>query len=93
MKSLLRVLGYLKPYKKAVSLTLVFATLTTLLDLIPPWIIKIIIDRLIEDNGTPMIPAYPTDSSHIARQPTKMNWQNRFRLGMSYQRLFHCLGV
>ena len=55
MKSLLRVLNYLKPYKKAVTLTLVFAILTTLLDLIPPWIIKIIIDRLIEDNGTPMI--------------------------------------
>ncbi|SVD04944.1 uncharacterized protein METZ01_LOCUS357798, partial [marine metagenome] len=40
MKSLLRVLYYLKPYKKAVALTLVFAILTTLLDLIPPWVIK-----------------------------------------------------
>ena len=55
MKSLLRVLGYLKPYKKAVSLTLGFATLTTLLDLIPPWIIKVIIDQLIDDSGTSMI--------------------------------------
>ena len=55
MKSLLRVLGYLKPYKKAVSLTLGFATVTTLLDLIPPWIIKVIIDQLIDDSGTFMI--------------------------------------
>lgn len=55
MKSLLRVLSYLQPYKKAVSFTLGFAVLTTLLDLIPPWLIKIIIDRLIDDNGTSMI--------------------------------------
>ena len=44
MKSLLRVLSYLKPYKKAVSFTLGFAILTTLLDLIPPWIVKVIIE-------------------------------------------------
>ena len=48
MKSLLRVLGYLKPYKKFVALTLVFAILTTLLDLVPPWLIKVIVDRLVE---------------------------------------------
>ncbi|MDH5761630.1 MAG: ABC transporter ATP-binding protein/permease [Nitrospinota bacterium] len=48
MKSLLRVLGYLKPYKKFVGLTLGFAILTTLLDLVPPWLIKVIVDRLVE---------------------------------------------
>ena len=48
MKSLLRVLGYLKPYKKFVVLTLGFAILTTLLDLVPPWLIKVIVDRLVE---------------------------------------------
>ena len=48
MKSLLRVLGYLKPYKKFVVLTLGFAILTTLLDLVPPWLIKVIIDRLVQ---------------------------------------------
>ncbi len=48
MKSLLRVLGYLKPYKKFVALTLGFAILTTLLDLVPPWLIKMIVDRLVE---------------------------------------------
>jgi len=48
MKSLLRVLGYLKPYKKFVVLTLGFAIFTTLLDLVPPWLIKVIVDRLVE---------------------------------------------
>ena len=47
MKSLLRVLSYLKPYSKYVYLTLFFAILTTLLDLVPPWLIKIIIDQLV----------------------------------------------
>ncbi len=49
MKSLLRVLSYLKPYKKQVTLTLFFAILTTLLDLVPPWLIKVIIDQLVVD--------------------------------------------
>jgi ATP-binding cassette subfamily B protein/subfamily B ATP-binding cassette protein MsbA len=48
MKSLLRVLGYLKPYKKFVALTLGFAIFTTLLDLVPPWLIKLIVDRLVD---------------------------------------------
>ena len=47
MKSLLRVLSYLKPYSKQVALTLFFAILTTLLDLVPPWLIKIIVDQLV----------------------------------------------
>jgi ABC-type multidrug transport system fused ATPase/permease subunit len=47
MKSLLRVLSYLKPYSKQVTLTLFFAILTTLLDLVPPWLIKIIVDQLV----------------------------------------------
>jgi len=55
MKSLLRVLGYLKPYKKTASFTLSFAILTTLLDLIPPWLIKIIVDQLIDNNGATII--------------------------------------
>ena len=53
MKSLLRVLGYLKPYKTFVAWTLGFAVLTTLLDLVPPWLIKVIVDRLVDhvDDG------------------------------------------
>jgi hypothetical protein len=41
--------------KKAVSFTLGFAILTTLLDLIPPWIIKVIIDELVEGKETSLI--------------------------------------
>ena len=51
MKSLIRVLGYMKPYKYKMALTLGFAVLTTLLDLVPPWLIKIIVDELIESTG------------------------------------------
>ncbi|MCF8720113.1 ABC transporter ATP-binding protein [Nitrospina gracilis] len=49
MKSLIRVLGYLKPYKSFVAWTLGFAILTTLLDLVPPWLIKIIVDQLVQE--------------------------------------------
>ena len=48
MKSLLRVLSYLKPYRKGVALTLFLAISTTLLDLVPPWLIKVIVDSLVE---------------------------------------------
>ena len=48
MKSLYRVLGYVKPYRNLVMLTLGFALLTTGLDLIPPWLIKVIVDSLVE---------------------------------------------
>ncbi len=51
MKSLARVLAYLKPYKAEVALTLSFAILTTLLDLAPPWLMKVIIDRLVEGSA------------------------------------------
>ncbi|NIQ98402.1 MAG: ABC transporter ATP-binding protein, partial [Desulfuromonadales bacterium] len=55
MKSLFRVLGYLKPYKKSVAVTLSLAILTTLLDLVPPWLIKVIIDQLVEDQGSSLV--------------------------------------
>ncbi len=50
MKSLLRVLSYLKPYRKGVTLTLLLAVTTTLLDLVPPWLIKLVVDSLVEGN-------------------------------------------
>ncbi len=49
MNSLPRVFSYLKPYKSLVALSLFFAIMTTLMDLIPPWLIKIVIDMLVED--------------------------------------------
>jgi ABC-type multidrug transport system fused ATPase/permease subunit len=48
MNSLPRVFSYLKPYKPLVALSLSFAIMTTLMDLIPPWLIKIVIDMLVE---------------------------------------------
>ncbi len=51
-KSLMRVLAYLKPYKKWAALTMGFAVLTTLIDLVPPWLIKLIVDHLVDgQNG------------------------------------------
>lgn len=48
MKSLSRVLSYLKPYRKGVTMTLFLAISTTLLDLVPPWLIKVVVDSLVE---------------------------------------------
>ncbi|MBT5027605.1 MAG: ABC transporter ATP-binding protein [Nitrospinaceae bacterium] len=48
MKSLLRVLSYLKPYRKGVAMTLFLAVSTTFLDLVPPWLIKVVVDNLVD---------------------------------------------
>ena len=50
MSSLLRVLSYLKPYRRKVILTLFLAIFTTLLDLVPPWLTKVIVDNLVESS-------------------------------------------
>ena len=50
MNSLLRVLSYLKPYRGKVILTLFLAIFTTLLDLVPPWLTKVIVDNLVESS-------------------------------------------
>ena len=47
MKSLLRVLAYLAPYRGLVGLTFLFAALATALELLPPWLIKVVIDDVI----------------------------------------------
>jgi ABC-type multidrug transport system fused ATPase/permease subunit len=52
MKSLSRVLNYLKPYQKEVATTLFLAIATTLLDLVPPWLIKLVVDNLVEGNDS-----------------------------------------
>ena len=54
MKSLARVLSYLKPYQKGVATTLLLAIATTLLDLVPPWLIKVIVDSLVDDSKEPL---------------------------------------
>jgi ABC-type multidrug transport system fused ATPase/permease subunit len=49
VKSLLRVLAYLAPYRGLLGLTFLFAGLTTALELLPPWLIKIVIDDVIPE--------------------------------------------
>jgi ABC-type multidrug transport system fused ATPase/permease subunit len=47
VKSLFRVLTYLAPYRGLVCLTFFFAALMTGLELVPPWLIKIVIDDVL----------------------------------------------
>ncbi|MEO6203752.1 MAG: ABC transporter ATP-binding protein [Nitrospirales bacterium] len=47
MKTLLRVLSYLAPYRGLVCVTFFFAGVTTALELLPPWLIKVVIDDVI----------------------------------------------
>lgn len=56
MKSLLRILHYLRPYRRLAWLTLVCAGLTTLMELVPPWMIKIIIDDVIQAHQMVLLP-------------------------------------
>ncbi|HYM38391.1 MAG TPA: ABC transporter ATP-binding protein [Nitrospiraceae bacterium] len=48
MKALLRVLQYLRPYRLLAGATLASAIAATALDLVPPWLIKIVIDDVIQ---------------------------------------------
>lgn len=56
MKSLLRVLAYLAPYRTLVVLTFVFAALTTAMELFPPWLIKVIIDDVLPAKNLQLLP-------------------------------------
>jgi len=56
VNSLFRILGYLRPHRRLVLTTLSFATLTTIFDLLPPWLIKIIIDDVIQAERTDLLP-------------------------------------
>lgn len=55
MKSLLRVIQYLRPYKALSVLTLLSAALITLIDLLPPWLIKLTIDNVIKENNLSLL--------------------------------------
>ncbi|MBI5135907.1 MAG: ABC transporter ATP-binding protein [Nitrospirae bacterium] len=47
MHALLRTLSYIVPYRRLALATLLCATLTTLVDLAPPWIVKTVIDDVL----------------------------------------------
>ncbi|MBI3593431.1 MAG: ABC transporter ATP-binding protein, partial [Nitrospirae bacterium] len=55
MKSLLRVIVYLRPYKILAFLTLSSAALITLIDLLPPWLIKLTIDNVIKESNLSLL--------------------------------------
>lgn len=56
MKSLLRILTYLAPYRPLALVTLACAGLTTAIDLIPPWLVKVVIDDVIGANRPSLLP-------------------------------------
>ncbi len=53
---LLRVLGYLKPYRGLFLVTLSLTGLVTLLELAPPWLLKSVIDDVIQARRTQLLP-------------------------------------
>ncbi len=58
MNALLRTLAYVKPYRRLAYIVLACAVLTTLVDLVPPWILKLVLDDI--------LPAGRTDQLFIA---------------------------
>jgi ABC-type multidrug transport system fused ATPase/permease subunit len=56
VKSLLRVLLYLQPHRALAITTLVCAAGATAMELVPPWVIKIIIDDVIQAKQTSLLP-------------------------------------
>lgn len=56
MKSLLRVVSYLKPFRGLALVTLLFAALATGLELIPPYFLKVVIDDVIEAHRPGLLP-------------------------------------
>jgi len=48
VKTLFRVLKYLRPYRLIAITTLLCAGVTTALELVPPWLVKIVIDDVIQ---------------------------------------------
>ncbi len=55
MRSLLRVIRYIAPYQHLAYATLLAAMLTTLMDLVPPWLIKVVIDDVIKAGHLSML--------------------------------------
>lgn len=56
MKSLLRVLQYLRPHRRLALVTLLCAACATALELVPPWVVKIIIDDVIQAHDAALLP-------------------------------------
>ncbi|HTN42283.1 MAG TPA: ABC transporter ATP-binding protein [Nitrospiria bacterium] len=55
MRSLFRVVRYIKPYQRLAYLTLACAVLTTTLEMVPPWLLKRVIDDVIRGDNLPLL--------------------------------------
>ena len=55
MRSLFRVIGYIKPYWPLAALTLGAAIVATLAELVPPWLVKLVIDDVIKAGHLPLL--------------------------------------
>jgi len=55
MRSLFRVIRYIKPYQRLAYLTLACAVLTTTLEMVPPWLLKRVIDDVIRAENLPLL--------------------------------------
>lgn len=58
MKPLLRVLRYFRPYRARVIKTLSFAVLTTVMAMVPPYLVKGVIDRAVPSGNIAVIALY-----------------------------------
>ncbi|HEY7532832.1 MAG TPA: ABC transporter ATP-binding protein, partial [Nitrospiraceae bacterium] len=56
MKSLFRVLHYLRPYRRLALTTLLAAACATAMELLPPWLIKVVIDDVIQGQRLTLLP-------------------------------------
>ncbi|RMH07191.1 MAG: ABC transporter ATP-binding protein [Nitrospirae bacterium] len=56
MRSLFRILAYLRTYPGLVAATFSCAALTTTFDLVPPWLVKLIIDDVIQAKRLSWLP-------------------------------------
>ncbi len=56
MKSLLRVLRYIRPYWRLAALTFAAAGAAAALELLPPWLVKLVIDDVIGQNQISLLP-------------------------------------
>jgi ABC-type multidrug transport system fused ATPase/permease subunit len=56
MHPLTRTLSYIRPYKRLAALVLAFAGLATLIDLVPPWLLRSVIDDAIDGHRADLFP-------------------------------------
>ncbi len=55
MRSLFRVIRYIKPYQRLAYLTMACAVLTTSLEMVPPWLLKRVIDDVVRAGNLPLL--------------------------------------